>query len=75
MILGHAVGDELLQYAAQRLVGCLRESDTIARWGGEMNSLFSQLKSPVQRMLRLAQRILTAFKTPFRISDHASHQH
>jgi diguanylate cyclase (GGDEF)-like protein/PAS domain S-box-containing protein len=32
---GHAIGDQLLQNIAQRLSGCLREQDVIARWGGD----------------------------------------
>lgn len=33
--LGHNIGDILLQAVAARLQNCVRESDTLARWGGD----------------------------------------
>jgi diguanylate cyclase (GGDEF)-like protein len=71
--LGHAVGDELLQSVAQRLLGCLREGDTIARWGGdEFTLLLPQISCP-EEVAKIAQRILSSFKTPFRIGDRELH--
>jgi diguanylate cyclase (GGDEF)-like protein/PAS domain S-box-containing protein len=32
---GHVMGDELLQLVAARIKACLRESDTVARFGGD----------------------------------------
>ncbi len=32
---GHATGDAVLRAAGERLTGCVREDDLVARWGGE----------------------------------------
>jgi diguanylate cyclase (GGDEF)-like protein len=34
-IRGHAVGDEVLQFVANYLAACVRESDLVFRWGGD----------------------------------------
>jgi diguanylate cyclase (GGDEF)-like protein/PAS domain S-box-containing protein len=38
--LGHLIGDLLLQNVVQRLNACLRETDVLARWGGDEFVLF-----------------------------------
>src|ERR1017187_4148362 len=39
--LGHLAGDTLIQFAAERLAGCLRESETLSRSGGDRFTLAS----------------------------------
>jgi len=68
--LGHAIGDKLLQLAAQRLVGCLRQGDTIARWGGDEFTLLIPQITCAKDAVQLAQKILIAFRTPFRLNEH-----
>lgn len=64
-LLGHAAGDRLLKEAALRLQGCLRESDTLARMGGdEFAVILSGLSAP-EKAGRLAQRFIDALARPF----------
>ncbi|WP_206602930.1 bifunctional diguanylate cyclase/phosphodiesterase [Leptolyngbya ohadii] len=67
--LGHAAGDQLLQQVTERLQSCVRQCDTISRWGGdEFTLLFPHLGS-LEDMNKLAQRILDALSAPFNLED------
>jgi diguanylate cyclase (GGDEF)-like protein len=71
--LGHKAGDRLLQCVAQRLAGCLREGDTVARWGGdEFIVLLSHINCK-DDAAKIAQRILEAFKPSFDLDGHQLH--
>lgn len=62
--LGHAAGDRLLQQVTQRLQGCLRQCDTISRWGGDEFTLLFPYISSVDDVNKLAQRILDVLSEP-----------
>lgn len=65
--LGHAVGDQLLQQATQRLTEALREQDVIARWGGdEFTLILPNLTSP-EDAAKVAQRLASVLKPSFLI--------
>lgn len=71
--LGHACGDLLLQEIAQRVLTCVRDVDTVARWGGdEFVILLPQIQRPTDGVM-VAQRVLTALKPIFEIEDHFLH--
>lgn len=71
--LGHAIGDQLLQQAAQRIAGCLKQGDTLARWGGdEFTLILSQLYSP-EDISEIAQRILKVLEAPFKFEQQELH--
>lgn len=68
--LGHAIGDKLLQTASERLTKCLRENDTIARWGGdEFILLLPQINSK-QDAAKVATRLLEVLQPAFDIEGH-----
>jgi diguanylate cyclase (GGDEF)-like protein/PAS domain S-box-containing protein len=67
--LGHGVGDLLLVAVAERLKGCLRPEDTLARFGGdEFVVLLEGTESP-DEAVRVAERIAEGFGDPFRLGD------
>ena len=71
--LGHAVGDELLKEIAQRIRSCLRESDTVARFGGDEFGLIQTNLSTVEGAADLAERIITTLSQSYFINGHEIH--
>jgi diguanylate cyclase (GGDEF)-like protein/PAS domain S-box-containing protein len=67
--LGHAVGDLLLQQVTRRLTACLRETDLIARWGGDEFTLILPCLKTADDAARIAQHISTALKPAFYLHD------
>jgi len=67
---GHNVGDLLLQAVAQRLLGLLRKSDTVARMGGDEFLLILPEMQDQQDAIQTAERILTALSTPFLLEGY-----
>ena len=68
--LGHHVGDELLVAVADRLRGCVRDQDTVARFGGdEFAVLMEELEGP-PCAARVAERIAVAVAAPVNLSGY-----
>ena len=68
--LGHDRGDELLAAVSQRLHGCLRPGDTLARYGGdEFTVLLEKLRSDADG-IDVADRLLNALADPFTLGGH-----
>jgi diguanylate cyclase (GGDEF)-like protein len=68
--LGHPVGDDVLQQVAGRLREAIRESDTVARIGGdEFLVILHAIANPVDAE-RVAQSILDAMSGGFQLAGH-----
>lgn len=67
---GHAVGDLLLKHVAQLMLGAVRDSDIISRFGGdEFVVLLPQLKDPSDTLL-VAEKLRLVLAAPFEIEGH-----
>lgn len=65
--LGHELGDRLLQLVGERLSTLLRESDTVARQGGdEFVVILSELKLD-EHAGKVCQKLLDALSAPFAV--------
>ncbi len=71
--LGHEAGDCLLQAISARLGGCLRERDTVARFGGDEFVILLNDVAAAADVNLLAQKILDVMKPPFSINDTTLH--
>jgi diguanylate cyclase (GGDEF)-like protein/PAS domain S-box-containing protein len=71
--LGHAVGDLLLQSVANRLVECVRTTDTVCRQGGdEFVILLGEIGQP-QDAAHVAETVRTALAMPHQTGGHELH--
>jgi len=71
--LGHAIGDQLLQSVADRLVACVRNTDMVCRQGGdEFVILLAEIEQPQDAAL-VAETLLAAFVAPHNISGQELH--
>ncbi len=63
--LGHEAGNRLLVAVSERLEGCLRPEDTLARFGGdEFTVLIEDVEKP-EDAVGLAERAIEALRVPF----------
>src|SRR5205085_6177011 len=65
--LGHPIGDKLLQMVADRLRTLIRETDTIARMGGDEFAVMQVAISQAADVTSLAHRIIDVLSQPYDI--------
>jgi len=69
--LGHAGGDEVLKTFAQRLSGCVRKTDTVARLAGDEFVVILEGLNTVDEPHFLARKILASIAAEQRVLGHA----
>lgn len=67
--LGHDIGDDLLIQTAQRLKSCIRETDTLARPGGDEFTLIMDELDELGSIDRVALCILQCMTIPFQLKN------
>jgi diguanylate cyclase (GGDEF)-like protein len=65
--LGHAVGDKLLQRVAERVRNVLRESDTVARMGGDEFTILAPVVFSGEGAAHVAVKVQEAIRQPMTI--------
>jgi len=76
---GHEVGDLLLIEAAVRLNRCVRETDTVARFGGDefvvmLNELNKSRADSLEKARQVATKIRIALSEPYELTLHQKGQ-
>ena len=71
--LGHEAGDRVLKEVAERLRGCLRDSDTVGRLGGDEFVVLLEELPQLSDVAAVAQKILDAVARPFILAARDYH--
>ena len=71
--LGHPVGDALLRAVADRLQSCVRETDLVARFGGDEFAVLQDDITDVANIETLATKIGDSLAAPFSIDGNQIH--
>jgi diguanylate cyclase (GGDEF)-like protein/PAS domain S-box-containing protein len=69
-VQGHAIGDQLLQAVASRLLTCVRHSDTVCRYGGDEFIIMLPDIPHAEDAAVCADKVLAAMNAPFTIGTH-----
>ena len=65
---GHEAGDSLLQEVARRLEACVRESDTVARMGGDEFVILLDKLTGSESVGEVAEKILSELSRPYHLA-------
>jgi diguanylate cyclase (GGDEF)-like protein len=68
--LGHLLGDDLLQQVGARLRLCVRDTDTVARIGGDEFAIVQRGVTDPAQTTSLSERIVEVIGRPFDLDGH-----
>lgn len=69
--LGHGIGDHILKVMSERLMSCIRKSDTVARQGGDEFIIILNEIGNEKHAVTVAKKILTSLVEPITIDSHS----
>jgi diguanylate cyclase (GGDEF)-like protein len=72
-LLGHPAGDATLRTMAERLLTCLRASDTLARLGGDEFGVIQPMLQRAEDAQALGQRLIAAVDAPVDLDGQLQH--
>jgi len=67
---GYESGDRLIEMLAERILSCIRSSDSAARIGGDEFSILLDQSENTNEIAIVAQRLTDAIARPFALSGH-----
>ena len=75
---GHGIGDLLLVEVAKRLQACVREGDTLARFGGDefvllLEGLSNDRAHAAMQAQGVGEKVLEALNQPYQLEDNEFH--
>ncbi|GAB4473996.1 MAG: hypothetical protein Kow0088_09720 [Anaerolineales bacterium] len=70
--LGHHKGDLVLQEVARRLLGVLRQSDTVARMGGDEFCVILEDLTQPEDAAQVARKLLQAIAKPYAVDENVT---
>jgi len=76
--LGHHIGDLLLQQVAQRLETCVREGDTVSRFGGDefvvlLENLSEHAAESLVQTETIGEKFLATLNKPYKLDEYEYH--